>query len=71
MQSKTHYHIRWSDSSLDWKAFPTKEAATKLAALIKKRDESYSIEEFDYECERCRAFLSQSKRCTALPPTER
>jgi hypothetical protein len=61
MQSKqTHYHIRWSDSSLDWKPFSTEIEATELVALIKKRDETYRIEEFDEECGRCKAFLSQS-----------
>jgi len=34
-----HYHICWSDSSLDWKAFPTREDAMKLARKIKKRDD--------------------------------
>ena len=45
--SEIHYHIRWSDSSLDWKPFPTKEEATQLAAQIKKRKESYTIVEHD------------------------
>jgi hypothetical protein len=61
MQSQKHFHIRWSDSSLDWKAFPTKEEATRLAALLKKPDQHYSIEEFDDECERCKVLLSQAQ----------
>ena len=55
-----HYHIRWSDSSLDWQAFPVKEDATKLAATIKKPGESYTIVgQDDGECDRCKAFKSQ------------
>jgi len=61
IESAIHYHIRWSDSSLDWKPFPTKEEATKLATKIRKRNESYVIVERDGECERCKAFGLQSK----------
>ena len=61
MKSRTHYHIRWSDSSLDWKPFPTEEEATKLAGQITKPNESYIIVEFDDECQRCKAFKSKSK----------
>jgi hypothetical protein len=35
-----HYHILWSNSSLDWKPVETKEEATVLARRIKKRNES-------------------------------
>jgi hypothetical protein len=52
-----HYHIRWSsDSSLDWKPFPMKLDATKMAERIKKPKESYSIVERGDECERCKEF---------------
>ena len=51
-----HYHIRWFDSSLDWKAFPTKEGATNLAEKIKRGSERYIIVERDGECERCKEF---------------
>ena len=33
-KSKTHYRIRWSDSSLDWKPFPTEEEASQMAEWI-------------------------------------
>ena len=62
MKSQTHYHIRWSDSSLDWQPCPTKEEAAKLAGQIKKPNESYTIVECDDECQRCKEFKSQSKR---------
>jgi hypothetical protein len=54
--TQIHYHICWSDSSLDWKAFPTKEEAVKLAERVKKTTESYIIVERNSECERCKAF---------------
>jgi hypothetical protein len=48
-----HYHIRWSNSKLDWQAFRTRlEADTEAKALVRP-NESYSIEEFDGNCERC------------------
>ena len=60
-----HYHIRWSDSSLDWKPFPTKDEAAELAGQMKKPDESYIIVECDDNCERCKAL--KSKANSALP----
>jgi len=57
-----HYHIRWSNLSLDWKAFATKEEARKMAEHIKQRNESYTIVEHDGDCERCKAFIAKSKR---------
>jgi len=60
--SDIHYHIRWSNSVLDWKPFPTKEEATHLARHIKKANESYTIVERDEKCERCAAFYSQGAR---------
>lgn len=56
-----HYHICWSDSSLDWKAFSTKEEATKLARKFKKPNERFVIVERDDECERCKEFKSKAK----------
>jgi hypothetical protein len=61
VESGIHYHICWSDTSLDWKAFPTKEEATELAGHIKKRNENYIIVERDGNCERCKMFESSSK----------
>jgi len=67
MEAGIHYHICWSDSSLDWKAFPTKEDATKLARKIKKPDERYIIVERDDECQRCKEFKSKANT-TFLSP---
>jgi hypothetical protein len=55
-----HYHIRWSDSSLDWKPFPMKEEAATMAEQIKKPNESYTIVECDDKCERCKALKSRA-----------
>ena len=62
LMSETHYHICWSDSSLDWKPFPTKEDALELARLITKPNETFVIVERDHNCERCKEFKSQSTR---------
>jgi len=56
MNSKHHFHIRWSDSKVDWKAFSTSEEASEVAEHIKKKEETYIVEEHDGECEPCRAF---------------
>jgi len=61
MNSNIHYHIRWSDSMLDWKAFASEEEASHLAKNIKKKNESYAIVERDEQCERCNAFRSQAQ----------
>ncbi len=66
MNSERHYHIRWS--KLDWKPFPTREEAIKVAKQIKKPDESYVIEERDDRCERCMAL--NLKAAPSLASTE-
>jgi len=60
-KSEIHYHIRWSNSLLDWKPFPKKEEAIELAGRIRKPNESYMIVERDSECEKCKAFKSEGK----------
>jgi hypothetical protein len=60
MEAKIHYHICWSDSSIDWKAFPTKEEASDVAGKIKQPNESYIIVERGDECERCQLFKSMA-----------
>jgi hypothetical protein len=56
IKTEIHYHICWSDSSVDWKPFPKKEDAIELAGLIRRPNESYMIVERDSDCERCKAF---------------
>jgi hypothetical protein len=60
IMSGIHYHIRWSDLSLDWKPFPTEDEATELAGQINTRNECYTIVGRDDECERCKMFKSES-----------
>jgi len=61
IKSAIHYHILWSNSSLDWQRFPTKEEATIMAGQIKRRNESFTIVERNDECERCKMFNSRLK----------
>jgi hypothetical protein len=56
MKSGIHYHIRWSNSSLDWKPFLKEGDASELAGKIKRPNESYIIVERDNDCERCKEF---------------
>ena len=52
----THFHIRWSDSKLDWEAFQTREEATARAKELVRRGETYVIEEVDGTCPRCKSL---------------
>ena len=67
IEAGIHYHICWSNSSLDWKPFPTKEEATIVAKSIKKPNENYIIVERDDDCERCEEFKSKAD-VTSLSP---
>lgn len=49
-----HFHVRWSDSTLDWKAFETSEEARTHAEELVLSGETYVIEEFDPTFPRCR-----------------
>lgn len=51
-----HYHIRWSNSKLDWQAFRSREEAGKSAKDLVRPQESYAIEEFGEDCARCDAL---------------
>lgn len=62
MRNETHYHIQWSDSSIDWKTFLAREEAMLWAGRIKKPKENYTIVERDGECERCKVFKSGAGR---------
>lgn len=48
-----HYHIRWSNSKLDWEAFSTPEEAQSQAKQLVKVEERYVIEQVDGDCARC------------------
>jgi hypothetical protein len=48
-----HYHIRWSESKLDWDIFDTPEEAEAAAKQLVLPNETYTIEQFDGDCPRC------------------
>ena len=52
----THYHIRWSGNvPLDWERFSTAAEAEASAKQLLRRGETYTVEEHDETCPRCRA----------------
>ena len=56
-----HYHIRWSNSNVDWQAFRTKDEAVAEAERLKRLDENYNIEERDVNCERCLLLIPNTR----------
>ena len=56
-----HYHIRWSDSKIDWQVFNTSEEAQVEAATLVRPGETYTIDEFGDECPKCHAALSPKR----------
>ena len=54
--SMIHFHIRWSDSKLDWEAFQTREEATARAEELVRPGETYAIAEVDGRCPRCKSL---------------
>lgn len=56
----THFHIRWSDSKLDWEAFQTREDATERAKELARPGETYAIAVFDGTCPRCQSMTGLS-----------
>ena len=55
-----HYHIRCSESKLDWEAFRTQQEAETEARQFVRPGESYTIENFDGNCPRCADGLKTS-----------
>ena len=50
-----HYHIRWSGkATLDWENFSTRKEAEVSAKQLVRQQETYTIEEHDQACLRCR-----------------
>jgi hypothetical protein len=55
MDRQFHYHIRWSrKAALDWESFGTQEEAEAAAGQLMCPGETYTIEEHDETCQRCR-----------------
>jgi hypothetical protein len=54
-----HYHIRWSGAgALDWDRFDTREEAEASARHFVRPRETYTVEEFDGACPRCRGVTA-------------
>jgi hypothetical protein len=50
-----HYHICWSGkTTLDWENFGTRKEAEASAKQLVREQETYTIEERDQACLRCR-----------------
>ena len=47
MRKGMHYHIRWSDSKLDWKRFSTREEAEHAARRLARPGETFIVEYAD------------------------
>ena len=62
-----HYHIRWSDSKLDWKAFSTREEAEQTARQLVRLGETFTLELVDDGT--CVACLKFRKRLLANDKT--
>ena len=58
-----HYHIRWSDSKLDWKRFSTSEEAERAAGRLVRLGETFTIEHVDDKT--CMPCLKTYKRVLA------
>jgi hypothetical protein len=51
----SHYHIRWSGKKvLDWERFGSEPEAEARAGELGRPFETYTIEEYDQACPRCR-----------------
>jgi hypothetical protein len=59
-----HYHIRWSGKVLDWEPFITLEEAEASAKQLTRLGETYTIEEYDGACARCREAMKAK-----MPPS--
>jgi hypothetical protein len=54
-----HYHIRWSGkATLDWECFRARADAETRAKQLARREETYTIEEHDGTCLRCRDAMN-------------
>ena len=52
-----HYHIRWSDSKLDWERFSTRKEAERTARQLVRPGEKFTLERVDDKaCMQCLKF---------------
>jgi hypothetical protein len=55
-----HFHIRWSQLTLDWERFDTREAAEERAEHLVRDGETYTVEAFDDgACDRCGEYKAR------------
>jgi len=55
-----HYHIRWSQiATLDWECFTGRADADASAKQLLRQGETYTIEQHDQACLRCRYAMNQ------------
>lgn len=56
-----HYHIRWSNSKLDWQRFSTREEAEQAARQMLRPGETFTLEHLDDEtCVQCLNFRKRA-----------
>ncbi len=54
MTKDMHYHIRWSDSKLDWERFSTRQEAEQAAGRLARPGETFTLEHVDDKtCMQC------------------
>ena len=65
-RNQLHYHIRWSRiARLDWECFSTYAQAESSAKQFVRQVETYTIEEHNEACLRCRdAMKAKTARGT-------
>jgi hypothetical protein len=61
----THYHIRWSQLTLDWERFDTREEAEERAIQLVLEGEYYTIDAFDGTCAHCGTYNPPRRRAAA------
>ena len=56
-----HYHIRWSDSKVDWERFRTHEEAEQAAKQLAHPGETFTVQHVDDEtCTECLKTLKRA-----------
>jgi hypothetical protein len=63
---EVHYHIHWSGKAgLDWECFNTYPDAEASAKQLLLQGETYTIEEHDEACPRCRDAMNAKSASAA------
>jgi hypothetical protein len=54
MRRDMHYHIRWSNTKLDWERFRTRQEAEQAARQLARPGETFALEQVhDATCVQC------------------